>query len=193
MDCKEITRLKFFQLIEEDNKHSQRSISQLLDISLGNVNSMVKSLVKSGCVEIHQKMNSRIQYHITDKGAAEKVRLSYNYLRFSLTFCNEIKRKFENLFNKLTLQQDRHVVFFGSGELAELAFVYLQRTSLELVAVIDRGKSGNRFHEFTILHPCEANKLSFDKIIITSLDEETNIKKVANDLNAPINKLITIN
>ncbi len=65
------------------------------------------------------------------------------------------------------------VVFYGATELAEIAYVSLQETSLELVAVIDDRNVGWKFIWGSVKDRSVLSSLSYDTILITRLDDGT--------------------
>ena len=60
------------------------------------------------------------------------------------------------------------IVFYGASDLAEIAYLSLQETNIELLAVFDDEKKGKRFMRFTVAHPDKLVSFSFDRILITS-------------------------
>ena len=192
MDCKAITVLKFFELIEKDGGQTQRSIAKILDISLGNANAIVKGLVDSGHIKVRENSKNRAKYLITSKGDSEKVRLAYEYLNFSLTFYCDIRARIKKTFNKLCRQKIRSVVFYGAGELAKIAFQMLQQTPIELRAVIDADLSGQMFYGQIVLGPDKLASLSYDKIFITELVDGKTIEHISDELTISRDDLITV-
>lgn len=192
MNCKEITTLRFLELIEKDGVQTQRSIAKMLDISLGNANAIVKGLVQSGCVTVREKSKNRLQYLTTQKGDFEKVRLAYKYLDFSLNFYCDIKARIKRTFSRLCQQNIRSVVFYGAGGLAELAYQLLQQTPLKLRAVIDANLAGQMFFDKAVMGPDKLTSLSYDKIFITELGDGKTIEHISEELTISRDDLITV-
>jgi len=192
MDSKEIVKLKFLELIEKRKDQTQRTISKSLNISLGNVNSIIKGLVETGCVDINVISKNQVQYVITKKGNIEKMRLAYEYLNFSLTFCCDLKDRIQRVFNDLRLQKVRDIVFFGAGELAKITFGILKQTPLELVAILDKNLAGQLFFEYRVLPPSELASINYDILLITELTGGQSVEQVINSLNIPKNKWATL-
>lgn len=192
MDYKEIAILKFMELIEKNHDQTQRAISKILDISLGNVNAMVKGLVESEFVEIRENQRNRVHYVITKKGGAEKVRLAYEYLNLTVKYICDVKEKIKKSIDELCRQNVRSLVFYGAEELAELAFVLLQNTPLELSAVIDSKLAGQMFFDKRVMPPSELSSLSFDKILVTKLDNLITIEHIIKELTISRDDLVLV-
>ena len=113
----DIRTLKILEEIENDHTPSQRDLSKKLNISLGLVNSFVKRLVQKGYLKITTIPKNRVKYILTPKGAAEKTRLTYQYIQHSLAFYKKTRKELRKLFKDLMAQGDRKIVFYGASDL----------------------------------------------------------------------------
>ena len=170
MDPKDLRTLKILEKVDNDTVPSQRDLARDLNISLGLVNSFIKRLVKKGYFKARHIPKNRMRYFLTPKGAAEKTRLTYLYIQYSYNFYKEARQKIRELYSDLEKQGVSRLVFYGAGDLAEIAYLSLQETDIELVAVFDDEKQGKRFMRFTIFDPGRMASFSFDKILITSIN-----------------------
>jgi len=175
MDNQDLRTLKILEEIEKDKAPSQRYLAGKLNISLGLVNSFIKRLAQKGLFKIKNIPKNRVKYILTPKGAAEKTRLTYKYIQYSFQFYKSAREKLRILFYGLTKNGNKKIVFYGAGDLAEIAYISLQEVPIELVAVIDDNKAGEIFMDFVITTSDYLTTIYFDKIIITSIDETENI------------------
>ena len=171
MDNQDLRTLKLLEEIEKDKDPSQRYLAGKLNISLGLVNSFIKRLAQKGLFKIKNIPKNRVKYILTPKGAAEKTRLTYKYIQYSFQFYRSAREKLRILFYGLTKNGNKKIVFYGTGELAEIAYLSLQEVPIELVAVIDDNKTGEIFMDFVISGSDYLSTIYFDKIIITSIDD----------------------
>ena len=169
MDPKDIRTLKILEKVENEVVPSQRDLARELNISLGLVNSFLKRLVKKGYFKARHIPKNRMRYYLTPQGASEKTRLTYEYIQYSYNFYKEARQKLRDLYSGLERQGVSRIVFYGAGDLAEIAYLSLQETNIELVAVFDDEKIGKRFMRYTVVHPDRLTGLSFDRILITSM------------------------
>jgi DNA-binding MarR family transcriptional regulator len=175
MDPKDLRTLKILEKIDNDTVPSQRDLARDLNISLGLVNSFIKRLVKKGYFKVTHIPKNRIRYLLTPKGAAEKTRLTYLYIQHSYNFYKEARQKLRDLYLGLEKQGVTRIVFYGAGDLAEIAYLSLQETNIELAAVVDDERNGKPFMRLIVEHPNRLDSLSFDKILITSLNSTDSI------------------
>jgi len=192
MDPKDIRTLKIMEKVDNGIVPSQRDLARDLNISLGLVNSFIKRLVKKGYFKVTQIPKNRIRYMLTPVGAAEKTRLTYLYIQHSYNFYKDARQKLRDLYSGLEKQSVTRIAFYGASDLAEIAFLSLQETAIELVAVFDDEKMGKQFMRFTVAHPDTMVSYSFDRILITSINStEIILQKIA-DLGLAIESVVQI-
>jgi DNA-binding MarR family transcriptional regulator len=175
MDPKDIRTLKILEKAEQDYLPSQRDLAKELNISLGLVNSFVKRLAKMGYFKITHTPKNRLKYILTPKGVAEKTRLTYAYIQLSYQFYRDARHKLQKIFIDLQTQGVRKIIFYGASDLAEIAYISLQQTNIELMAVVDDLKAGNTFLGLTIQEPAQLVVLSFDRILVTAVNSRKRI------------------
>jgi DNA-binding Lrp family transcriptional regulator len=172
MDTQDIRTLKLLEEIDKDYTQSQRDLSDKLNISLGLVNSFVKRLANKGYFKITTIPKNRVKYILTPKGAVEKTRLTYQYLQYSFELYRGAGRNLQKHFNGLASEGVKRVVFYGASEIAEIAYIFLQETSIKMVAIVDENKVGKVFLGNIIKDPRVLGSLSYDRILITSLKKD---------------------
>ncbi len=192
MDHKDIRTLKLLEEIEENHVQSQRELAKKLDISLGLVNSFIKRLAHKGFFKIATIPKNRVKYILTPEGAVEKARLTYKYIQYSYRFYKDARHKLRKLFQKLEAERVGRIIFYGANELAEIAYISLQETSIEMVAVVDILKAGEQFLGYLVLDPVYLSSLSFDRILVTSIDSREKILDDIIENGAPDSKIVTI-
>jgi len=181
MEKEDIHILRLMGEIERDGIPSQRDLSRRLDLSLGLVNTFLKRLVNKGYFKVKTMPRNRVKYFLTPKGLARKSRLTVEYLRYSINFYNEIKKLLLNKFQDIQGSQRKSILFFGAGEVAELAYLYLQLTDIELVGIIDDRKNGSPFFEYLVEGLSRLDQGDWDAILLTRLDDmEVDMKTLAN-------------
>jgi hypothetical protein len=66
------------------------------------------------------------------------------------------------------------ILFFGAGEVAELAYLYLQLTSIRLIGIVDDTQNGKNFFDFTVENLDRLNQKDWDIVLLTRLDDTEN-------------------
>ncbi len=192
MDHKDIRTLKLLEEIEENHVQSQRELAKKLNISLGLVNSFIKRLAHKGFFKIATIPKNRVKYILTPEGAVEKTRLAYKYIQHSYKFYKDARHKLRKLFQKLEAEGVGKIVFCGASDFAEIAYISLQETSIEIVAIVDMLKAGEQFLGYSVLDSVYLNSLSFDRILITAIESREIILDDIIEKGVSANKIVTI-
>ena len=192
MDHKDIRTLKLLEEIEKDYFPSQRELARKLNVSVGLVNSFVNRLSHKGYFKITTIPKNRVKYILMPEGVVEKTRLTYQYIQYSYKFYKDARHKLRKIYKGLEAHGVRHIVFYGASDLAEIAYISLQETSIEMVAVVDMLKAGKQFLGKLVLEPVNLNSLSFDRILITAIESrEKNLDEIIEN-GVPDSKIVTI-
>jgi EPS-associated MarR family transcriptional regulator len=92
--------------IEKNPSHTQRSLAQKLDISLGKVNFVISGLIEKGIIKAKKLKNHpdkiRWQYILTPEGIIEKVRITKDYMNRRLKEFELLKAEIEELEKEVT-------------------------------------------------------------------------------------------
>ena len=192
MNHNDIRTLKLLEEIEKNQVQSQRELAKKLDISLGLVNAFIKRLAHKGFFKITTIPKNRVKYILTPEGAVEKTRLTYKYIQYSYRFYKDARHKLRKLYKKLEAEGVSLIVFYGASDLAEIAYISLQETSIEMVAVVDILKAGKQFFGYLVLEPLYLNSLSFDRILITAIESREMILDDIIKKEVPDSKIVTI-
>ena len=179
MESKSLKTLQLLELIAADKSTSQRELSDILQISLGLVNSFIKRLVKKGYCKVTTVPKNRVKYILTPAGAMEKTRLTYEYISSSYHYFKAARNRLERLYSELINEGATRVVFYGTGELADIALLSMAGTDLRLIDVVDPGKEGEAFANFIVKAASRLKKIDFDALLITIVD---NHEAVLNDI-----------
>lgn len=174
---------KSFLLLEEISKGhpvTQRDLSKSLGIALGLINSYLKNLISKGYITVNAIPKNRYKYFLTPKGFAEKTRLAYHHLQNFTNLYKVARKDFQDLFYELEKKGIKEVIFCGADEVAEIAYLSLKEVDINLIAVMDDQKIGEKFFEHIVL-PLQINTTSgFDNatIIVTKFHEEKAYKRL---------------
>lgn len=160
-------RLELLGAIADNHGATQRDLSARLGIALGLTNALMKRLVRKGYVKIAHVSPRRVRYLLTPKGIVEKSRLTYSYIQYSVGYYLQLRGRLRAVFDRLAAEGTRRVVFYGAGEVAEIASICLHGTPLELVAIVDERRAGDTVlgHRVGSLEDFAA--VTFDALVLT--------------------------
>ena len=192
MEKEDLNILRLMREIDRDGNSSQRELSRRLNISLGLVNTFLKRLVKKGYFKVKTMPRNRVKYFLTPAGLARKSRLTIEFLQYSLHFYDDIKSLILNIYQVMEQKKVKQVLFFGAGEVAELAYLYLQQTNIQLSGIIDDQRKGDTFFKYEIGGSENILDLLWDMILITSLDNKEEKIQDLNMMGISREKIVTI-
>jgi DNA-binding MarR family transcriptional regulator len=178
MDIEAHRDLKLLEAVEQDSRVTQRSLAGRLGIALGLTNIYLKRLVRKGYIKCVNVQSNRITYLITPRGIAEKARLTYEFMDYSLHLYGEVRQHLREALAECAAA-DRRVAIYGRGEAAELAYLSLREYGLEPVAIFDdeNGSAGPEspngskvFLGMPVRPIAEHGQVTYDLMIVATLE-----------------------
>jgi len=171
--------LRLMGEIDRNGNSSQRELSRRLNISLGLVNTFLKRLVNKGYFKVKTMPRNRLKYFLTREGLARKSKLTVEYLHYSVNFYRDIKELLLNKYRDMASRDVHSILFYGAGEVAELAYLYLQLTNIKLVGIVDEEREGKNFFGHRISGLKRIENGDWDMILLTQLDNtESHLNKL---------------
>ena len=171
MDIEAHRDLKLLEAVEQDSRVTQRSLATKLGIALGLTNIYLKRLVRKGYIKCVNVQSNRITYLITPRGIAEKARLTYEFMDYSLQLFAEVRQHLREALQECAAAE-RRVAIFGCGEAAEIAYLSLKEYGLEPVAVFDVD-GGQEFLGMPVRAVAEHVHVNYDLMIVATLEPST--------------------
>ena len=176
--------LSLLTALEDDPNLTQKDLATRFGVAVGLVNSYLKRVIYKGYVKTTHLERRRLQYLLTPTGIKEKTRLTYEFLKYSYQYIHQVRNKVRDLLIPLVKQGKINIVFYGSGEVAELAYLAVREVKANLVAIIDPEAAGKRCVDHAILDTPEIEKIGpFDVILVLTknkkLEDETVMAKIA--------------
>jgi hypothetical protein len=164
--------LRVLEAIAEDQAITQRRLAMRLGIALGLTNLYVHRLARKGYIKCISARSNRLRYLLTPKGAAEKMRLTYEFMQQSLLLYREVRRHLRDRLQPIVVgRSSLRVAICGTGEAAELAYLSLKELNVEPAAVLDWGPGG-LFLGLPVLEICDHPLDDYDVIIAATLAEQ---------------------
>ena len=168
MDIEAHRDLRLLEAVERDSRITQRGLATKLGIALGLTNIYLKRLVRKGYIKCVNVQSNRITYLITPRGIAEKARLTYEFMDYSLHLYGEVRQHLRTTLAQCAAA-DKRVAIYGRGEAAELAYLSLREAGLEPVAIFDEA-NGHEFLGIPVRPIAEHEEVAFDLMIIATLE-----------------------
>lgn len=130
---------------------TQRALSGRLGVALGLTNLLVRRLVAKGYVRLSRMGTRHVRYLMTPTGLEALGRATRTSLENTVHLYTQTREQIRASLSRVSERcpEDpegrKCVVFYGAGDVAEIAYVSLQRTDLDLVGVVDDRRTGSFF------------------------------------------------
>jgi DNA-binding MarR family transcriptional regulator len=164
--------LRILDELSRESHITQRTLSDRLGIALGLVNAYIKRLTKKGYIKVTTIPKNRVKYILTPKGFAEKIRLTYEYMHYSINYFKEIRQRIDNVYRQMIASGARDILIWSDGEVAELSYISMRGLPLNLVGVVDSKRIDRGFFGYNVYSFEDLSSLDYDAILVTSFDEK---------------------
>src|SRR3954464_6588535 len=114
MDIEGHRDLQLLEAVERNARITQRTLANQLGIALGLTNTYIKRLVRKGCIKCVNVQSNRLAYLITPRGVAEKARLTYEFMQYSLQLYKDVRRHLQGVVRSRAADGQR-VAIYGRG------------------------------------------------------------------------------
>jgi predicted transcriptional regulator len=162
-----------FQILEHVEKTpvlTNRKAARKLEVSVKLAHSLLSQLVTKGLLHIHKQNSRRWDYFLTPTGIAEKARLTYQFLDFTMQFYREARRRSAEVLAAMEKSGVRRIAFLGATELAEIAYLGIRERNLVLTDVFDDTLAGKDFLGIPVQAIHEMANCKAERILVTAFD-----------------------
>ena len=168
MDIEAQRDLELLEAVEQNSRVTQRGLATKLGIALGLTNIYLKRLARKGYIKVVNVQSNRLTYLITPRGIAEKARLTYEFIDYSLHLYGEVRRHMRAMLAERAIAGCR-VAIYGRGEAAELAYLSLMEFRLEPIAIFD-DDGGHDFLGMPVRPLADHSQVTYDLMVVATLD-----------------------
>ena len=172
-----------------------------MGIALGLTNLLLRRLVRKVWVRMIHIRPNRVKYLLTPTGIAEKARMSRAALQASVNFYSVARERIRRSFMSLSADwkfdstdvMEKRIIFFGTGEVAEIGYICLQETDLRLVGAIDNQNRKSFFgipvYTAETLINCGSAVSPFERLVVMSFDHPENVEEELRALGFPLERV----
>jgi DNA-binding MarR family transcriptional regulator len=166
--------LEILTAIEEGTPLTQRALAARLGVALGLANLYLKRLARKGYIKVVEfprkpAAKKRLRYLLTPRGMAEKTRLGYEHMAYSLWLYRRARQRLRESLGGLSDSGAKRIALYGLGEAAELAYLTLKELGLEPMGVFAPRADG-QFLGFPVRALGELEGDLVDVVVIATLD-----------------------
>jgi DNA-binding MarR family transcriptional regulator len=137
--------------IASGQRITQRSLSKEMGVALGLTNLLIRRLVAKGYVRVAGMGSRHVLYLMTPAGLKALGHATRQSLENTVHLYTQTREQIRMSLSAVSERCEidaigqKRVVFYGAGDVAEIAYVSLQGTDLTLIGVIDDRRKGKFF------------------------------------------------
>jgi DNA-binding MarR family transcriptional regulator len=188
--------LEILTAIAEGAPLTQRALAQRLGVALGLANLYLKRLARKGMIKIVEfprkpAARKRLRYLLTPRGVAEKTRLTYEHMAYSLDLYRRARQTLRERLSEIPARGARRIGLVGAGEAAEVAYLTLRELGLEPAAVFSADGAGP-FLGLPVRAVAELPEHELDAIIVATFERpEPDVAELSR-LGVPQDRIVTL-
>jgi DNA-binding MarR family transcriptional regulator len=188
--------LEILTAIGEGVPLTQRVLAERLGVALGLANLYLKRLAGKGFIKVREfsskpSARKRLRYVLTPKGAAEKARLTYEYMGYSLRLYRRTRENLREGMAQLVRGGAKRVALYGAGEAAELAYLTLREFGLEPIGVF-AARADGQFLGFPVRSLADLPGEEIDAVVVATFERPEELVDELSRMGIPEHKLLTL-
>jgi predicted nucleotidyltransferase len=165
----ELFELEILKHVESTPRLNNRMAASKLGCSVKLAHALLSKMVDKGLLHVTKHHARRWDYFLTPGGIAEKARITYEFINFSMQFYHEARRESSRVCKNIAESGKKTVSFLGDGELAEIAYLGVKEWGLELKEVY--GDEKREFLGHKVLSFNSAADSSSEALIVCLYDK----------------------
>ncbi|OGV37053.1 MAG: hypothetical protein A2X48_04375 [Lentisphaerae bacterium GWF2_49_21] len=165
----ELLELEILKHVETSPRLNNRMAASKLGCSVKLAHVLLSKMVDRGLLHVKKHHSRRWDYFLTPGGIAEKARITYEFIDFSMQFYHEARRESSRVCRDIAESGKETVAFLGDGELAEIAYLGVKEWGLELKEVF--GEEKDNFLGLKVQPYDSADSSSSDALIVCLYDK----------------------
>ena len=177
--------------LERNGAVTQRSLATKLGVALGLTNLYLKRLARKGYIKITTIPSHRIRYLLTPQGFTEKSRLTYLYMQYSLSHYRDMRARLRETLSRATENGVKRVIIYGTGELAEMAYLSLREMNMTLVGFVDDGQRES-FLSYPVWRPEALAGWEFDAVLLADIEQTAQHREKLGQSHVPDEKVLAL-
>ena len=185
--------------IASGDRVTQRGLASELGVALGLANLLIRRLAAKGFVRVAGAGTRHVRYLMTACGWEELAKETRDSLENTVHLYTETREQIRSSLARIAghcppaADGRKPVVFYGAGDVAEIAYVSLQQTDLTLIGVVDDKKTG-QFFGLPISNPASlsAGRIGvepFGHVVVTSVRHTEKIRGRLEALGVPADRV----
>jgi DNA-binding MarR family transcriptional regulator len=192
VDSQQRLQLTLLEALSEDGQTTQRGLSRRFGIALGLTNLYLKRLVRKGYVKCVNGKPNRLVYLVTPSGLAEKTRLTYEFMEYSLRLYREARTRVRTVLEPIVRDRALRVAIYGAGEGPQLAYMCLKELGIAPIALFMEETTAVRMFDLPVHHIDDHASVGFDVLVVATFDNPVPVLAALQQRGIEVGRLVPI-
>lgn len=185
--------LQVLEALDGAGHVSQRAVADTVGMAASRVNRIINALVQSGHVAVSDATVRPYAYRLTSGGRAYLQELSYDHCALVVGRFRQVEARIRTRLAELRAAGAETVVFYGAGEVMEVAYPLAQRQGLRVVGVVDDDPSKHTGNgRIKVSPPSSIGDLAPDAVVITTFRHADEIRSRVRPFAPPALRVIEL-
>jgi DNA-binding MarR family transcriptional regulator len=170
--------LQVMEALDGAGHVSQRAVAESVGMAASRVNRIINSLVQCGNVAVSDATVRPYAYRLTPRGRSYLRELSYDHYATVVGRFRQVEARIRTRLAELRSAGAEKVVFYGAGEVMEVAYPLAQRLGLTVLGVVDDDPSKHwSQRRIAVGTPASIGDLAPDAVVITTFRHADEIRE----------------
>jgi DNA-binding MarR family transcriptional regulator len=129
--------LEVLKAVHSREDVKQRDIAEIVGVSLGMTNAILKRLSQKGLVTIKRVNNRNLRYAVSPDGMEAIARRSYRYFKRTIKNVVYYRDAIETLVHQASRDGNEHLVLVGESDLAFILEHFCEKYGMDFRAVLE--------------------------------------------------------
>jgi DNA-binding MarR family transcriptional regulator len=172
-----LDHLQVLEAIDGAGHVSQRALAASVGIAASRVNRIINALVECGNIAVSDETVRPYAYRLTRRGRSYLQELNYDHYAAVVGRFREVEARILARLEELRRDSAERVVFYGAGEVMEVAYLLAQRLGLSVVGVVDDDPARySTERRIEVGSPASIRDLAPDAVVITTFRHADEIR-----------------
>jgi DNA-binding MarR family transcriptional regulator len=169
--------LQVLEALDGAGHVSQRAVADRLGMAASRVNRIINALIDRGHVAVGDTAVRPYAYRLTAPGRAYLKELSFDHYASVVGRFRHVEARIRERLAAIRDAGSERVVFYGAGEVMEVAYPLARRLGLRVVGVVDDDPSKHSSQRgIPVGPPAWIRELAPDAVVITTLRHADEIR-----------------
>ncbi len=177
----ELGILSLLDTLADREQITQRELAHHTGLNLKKVNYCLHKLLDKGYIKfqrvLHNPDKRGYLYVLTPAGLTAKSKLTYRFLKYSLSFYNQVENKLQRCLREMKAAGVQRIVLFGVSDVVPVAIDQTYAQELSVVGILDDVYVKESYDGLSVWCAVSEIEVDWDGLLVTDLAEWDDVER----------------